>query len=252
MTDMEREVVGGRNAVLELLKADRREVMEIIISRSAKKDRRLRAILQLARRRGVRVSVREAGELNRIAPDLNHQGVLALVSPIKYHTLEELLDLVLSSQSEPLIAVLDHIQDPHNLGAIIRTAEAAGAHGVVIPRRRAAGVTPAVVKTSSGAVEYIPIALVSNIAQAVERLKESGIWTVALSPEGEVSIYDVDMTGPVAIVVGSEGEGVSRLVAERCDFRASIPMLGRISSLNASVAAAIALYEAVRQRRRSL
>lgn len=248
---MEREVVGGRNAVLELLKADRREVMEIIISRSSKEDRRLRAILQLARRRGVRVSARDAGELNRIAPHLNHQGVLALVSPIKYHTLEELLDLALGSQSKPLIAVLDHIQDPHNLGAIIRTAEAAGAHGVVIPKRRAAGVTPAVAKASSGAVEYIPIALVPNIAQAVERLKESGIWTVALSPDGEVSIYDVDMTEPVAIVVGSEGEGVSRLVAERCDLRASIPMLGRINSLNASVAAAIALYEAVRQRRRS-
>lgn len=241
------EIIKGKNAVLEVLRSSRREITELIVRRSSN-DPRLRAAVEIARRRGIKVVFQSTEELDRLAEGQKHQGIIAIASPIRYSTLKEIIDGAFLSKREPLIVVLDHIQDPHNLGAIIRTAEAAGAHGVVIPKRRAAGVTPTAVKVSSGATDYIPIARVSNIAMTLEKLKERGIWVIGLVPDAERSIYRIDMTVPLALVIGSEGGGLSRLVSERCDMLASIPMFGSLGSLNASVAAGVALYEAVRQR----
>ena len=161
---------------------------------------------------------------------------------------EEVLDGILDKSSNPLLLILDCVQDPHNLGAILRTAECAGAHGVIIPKRRSAGLTAIVAKTSAGAVSYMPVARVANIPSLLKDLKKQGIWVFGTAAEGTTRLYDADLKGPAAIVIGSEGDGMSRLVAENCDFLVSIPMRGRISSLNASAAAAILLYEAVRQR----
>ena len=241
------EIIKGKNAVLEVLRSPRREVIELIVRRSSS-DPRLRMAVEIARRKGIKLSFQDTEELDRLAEGQKHQGIIAIVSPIRYSTLAQILDSALQSERKPLIVILDHIQDPHNLGAIIRTAEVVGAHGVVIPKRRAAGVTPTVVEISSGAADHIPIARVSNIAAALERLKKAGIWIIGLTPGSERTIYQLDMTIPLALVIGSEGKGLSRLVSERCDVLASIPMFGNIGSLNASVAAAVALYEAVRQR----
>jgi 23S rRNA (guanosine2251-2'-O)-methyltransferase len=244
---MQTEIIGGRNAVLEALKSSRRQIVELMISESSD-DRRLRAAMKIARRKGIRVSFHSRKELDELAHGLNHQGIIAVASPMEYSPLDEIIERAFLPGTQPLIVVLDHIQDPHNLGAIIRTAEAVGAHGVVIPKKRAVGVTPAVVKTSSGATDHIPIARVSNIVQSLERLKDKGVWTIGLIPDADRTIYQVDLTGPIALVIGGEGEGISRLVSERCDLLASIPMSGKVGSLNASVAAAVAMYEVFRQR----
>ena len=244
---MDVEIIRGRNAVLEVLRSPSRHVIELIVRKSSN-DPRLRTAVEIARRRGIKVVFQGTEELDRLAEGRKHQGIIAIASPIRYIPLEEIIDRAFLSEREPLIVVLDHIQDPHNLGAIIRTAEAVGAHGVVIPKRRAAGVTPTVVKVSSGATDHIPIARVSNITITLERLKERGIWVVGLIPDAEQTIYQIDMTVPLSLVIGSEGKGLSKLVSERCDMLVSIPMFGDIGSLNASVAAGVALYEAVRQR----
>ncbi|MCD6506222.1 23S rRNA (guanosine(2251)-2'-O)-methyltransferase RlmB [Candidatus Poribacteria bacterium] len=244
---MDVEIIKGRNAVLEILRSSRRHVIELVVRKSPN-DPKLRAAVEIARRRGIKVVFQRTEELDRLAEGRKHQGIVAITSPVRYSTLDQIIDKAFLSKRVPLIVVLDHIQDPHNLGAIIRTAEAVGVHGVVIPKRRAAGLTPTVVKISSGAADHIPVARVSNIAMTLERLKEEGIWIVGLMPEAERNIYQIDMRIPLALVIGSEGKGLSRLVSERCDMLVSIPMFGDISSLNASVAAAVALYEAVRQR----
>ena len=177
-----------------------------------------------------------------------HQGIIASVAVHGYATIDEILAAAEAKGEAPLIVLCDELSDPHNLGAILRTAECAGAHGVIIPKRRSVGLTAVVGKASAGAVEYIPVARVSNIAAAIRELKERGVWVFGTAADGALPLYSADLRGPAAIVIGNEGEGMSRIVAESCDFKVSIPMKGHISSLNASAAAAILLYEAVRQR----
>ncbi|MCL2080378.1 MAG: 23S rRNA (guanosine(2251)-2'-O)-methyltransferase RlmB, partial [Oscillospiraceae bacterium] len=178
-----------------------------------------------------------------------HQGVVAVVSQTDYATVEDILDFAGQKAEKPLIIICDEITDPHNLGAIIRTGYAAGAHGVIIPKRRNAGLSPAVVKASSGAVFHVKVARVPNIVAAIKKLKEAGVWIFAAEPDGKSSLWESDLTDATAIVIGAEGKGIGRLVGENCDFKVCIPMKGKISSLNASVSASILLYEALRQRR---
>ena len=178
-----------------------------------------------------------------------HQGVIAMAAVRAYATVEEILARAEERGEVPLIVICDELSDPHNLGAVIRTAECAGAHGVIIPKRRSAGLTAVVAKTSAGAVSHLPVARVPNLTALMKDLKKQGIWIFGAAMDGATELYDADLKGPAAIVIGSEGSGMSRLVAENCDFTVSIPMKGKINSLNASAAAAILLYEAVRQRR---
>ena len=187
-------------------------------------------------------------KLDAMSRTHSHQGVIALGAVREYVTVETILEAAAAKGEKPLVVVCDEISDPHNLGAILRTAECAGAHGVIIPKRRSAGLTAIVAKTSAGAVSYVPVARVANVAATLNDLKKQGLWVFGTAADGTTSLYDADLKGGAAIVIGSEGDGMTRLVAETCDFLVSIPMKGRISSLNASAAAAILLYEAVRQR----
>lgn len=201
-------------------------------------------ILELAERRGVRVEVVRRSELSSLLSGIPHQGVALWLEDFPYADLED----VLQGEGEPFIVVLDGIEDPRNFGAIVRTAEASGVWGVIIPKRRAVGVTGVVAKASAGAVFHLPIARVSNIAQAMRKLKQKGIWFIGAEAGAGESIYDLDLRGPLALVIGSEGKGIRPLVRRECDFLVSIPMKGRINSLNASVAAAVLMYEVLRQR----
>lgn len=240
-------VIEGRNPVLEALAAGR-TVKEVLIAAGAR-GRALLEIEEAAARRGVPVRRLPRRELERITRTAAPQGVAAFASPIAYTPLEEVLA---ATDGEPgLLLVCDGIVDPHNLGALIRTADAAGAHGVVIPKRRAVGLTATVIKASAGAAAYVPVAQVVNLTRTLLELKERGFWVAGAAMEGSTPLWEADFRSPTALVVGSEGKGLSRLVAEACDFLVSIPMYGSISSLNASVAGALLLYEAVRQRRTS-
>ena len=192
-------------------------------------------------------SCRRKERLDQLSETRAHQGVIAQVAAYEYSTVEEILARAEEKGEPPFLILLDNVEDPHNLGAIIRTANLAGAHGVIIPKRRAVGLTSTVAKTSAGAINYTPVAKVTNIVRTIEELKEKGIWFVCADMGGE-TMYDLDLTGPMGLVIGNEGEGVSRLVREACDFTASIPMKGDIDSLNASVAAGVLAYEIVRQR----
>ena len=185
--------------------------------------------------------------LNQISETGKHQGVVAYAAAYEYAEIEDMLELAKEKGEDPFLILLDNIEDPHNLGAIIRTANTAGAHGVIIPKRRAVGLTATVAKTSAGALNYTPVAKVTNLVKTMEELKEKGIWFVCADMDGE-PMYDLELTGPIGLVIGSEGDGVSRLVKENCDFVAGIPMQGEITSLNASVAAGVLAYEIVRQR----
>jgi len=205
-------------------------------------------IVERARGAGVAVESVDRRELDRSSHTRHHQGVVAITPDARYATVEEVLAVASDRGQPPLVVVLDGIEDPHNLGAIVRTVDCAGGHGVVVPERRAVGLTPGVVRASAGATEHVKVARVTNLARAIDDLKAAGLWVVGLDAAGDRAYWDADFRRPVAIVIGSEGEGVSRLVRERCDFVVRLPVLGRIESLNASVAAAIALYEAVRQR----
>ena len=205
-------------------------------------------ILHLAQRAGIVVDRVDAAAMDRLSPRGKHQGVVAFAAAKDYAGLHELLDAARAAAAPALIAVLDGITDPQNLGAIIRTVEGAGGHGVVIPRRRAVGLTAVVAKSSSGALEFTPVARVTNLARALRDLGKAGVWSVGIDPEAERDFREADYTVPTAIVIGAEGKGLSRVVREACDAVVSIPMRGRVASLNASVAAALALYEALRQR----
>lgn len=235
-------VIYGINAVAEALRAGR--VREIRIA--GRDDDRVRRLLSDAASRGVRVTHVTREALDRAAQDGVHQGVVAEVLPRRDVTLDSLAD---ATHGPPLIVVLDGIEDPHNVGAILRSVDAAGATGVVRQSRRAAPLDGAAAKASAGAVHHVSVAEVVNIARAVEELKEAGVWTVGLDDDAETTYYDLDLTVPTAIVLGAEGHGLRRLVRERCDFVAAIPMAGQVSSVNVSAAAAIVLFEAVRQRR---
>ena len=240
-------IIEGRNAVIEALRAG--TTIDKIFIQKGETDKTLGHIASTARAAGVVVVDADKRKLDFMSRTHAHQGVIALTSVREYVSVEDILNIAREKGENPLIVVCDEISDPHNLGAIIRTAECAGAHGVIIPKRRSAGLTSIVGKTSAGAVSYVPVARVPNIPALLEQLQKEGVWVFGTAAEGTTTLYSADLKGPAAIVIGSEGEGMTRLVREKCDFLVSIPMKGKISSLNASAAAAILLYEAVRQRR---
>ena len=239
-------LIEGRNAVIEALRAG--TSIDKIYLQKGETDRTLGHIASTAREKGIVVVDADKRKLDSMSRTHAHQGVIALASVREYVSVADILNAAREKGEAPLIVVCDEISDPHNLGAIIRTAECAGAHGVIIPKRRSAGLTSVVGKTSAGAVSYVPVARVPNIAALLKELQKEGVWVFGTAAEGTTTLYDADLKGPAAIVIGSEGDGMTRLVREGCDFLVSIPMKGHISSLNASAAAAILLYEAVRRR----
>ena len=238
-------MIEGRNAVLEAFRSGKTE--DKLYVQDGCKDGPVQTILREARKQDTIVQFVGKERLSQLSETGKHQGVIASVASYAYSTVEEMLALAKERGEDPFLILLDNIEDPHNLGAIIRTANLAGAHGVIIPKRRAAGLTAVVAKTSAGALHYTPVAKVTNLVKTMEELKEQGLWFVCADMDGE-RMYDLNLKGPIGLVIGSEGEGVGRLVKETCDFVASIPMKGQISSLNASVAAGVLAYEIVRQR----
>lgn len=239
-------MIEGRNAVTEALRSG--TAIDKIYLAKGETDRTLSLIAAEARKAGVVVVEADRRKLDAMSLTHSHQGIIAIAAVRAYATVEDILSIASARGEKPLLVVCDEISDPHNLGAIIRTAECAGAHGVIIPKRRSAGLTAVVAKSSAGAVSYLPVARVPNIPSLLKDLKKQGIWVFGAAAEGTVPLYGADFKNAAAIVIGSEGDGMTRLVRESCDFLVSIPMKGQISSLNASAAAAILLYEAVRQR----
>ena len=237
--------IEGRNAVLEAFRSGR--VVDRLFVLDGCQDGPVKNILREARKQDTIVSFVNKERLGQLSVTKKHQGVIALAAACEYADVDEILAKAAEKNEDPFIFLLDNIEDPHNLGAIIRTANLAGAHGVIIPKRRAAGLTATVARASAGAVSYTPVAKVANLTQTIEELKKRGIWIVCADMDAEL-MYRQNLTGPIGLVIGSEGEGVSRLVKEHCDLSASIPMKGDIGSLNASVAAGILAYEIVRQR----
>ena len=236
-------IIVGRNPVTEALKSGR-EIDKLVVSNV---EGSMIKILAMAKEKGIPVMKAEKAALDRIAPGQAHQGVIAYISPYEYAELEDIFAKAAENKEEPFIIILDNLEDPHNLGAIMRTAECAGAHGIIIHRRRACGLTETVAKASAGAIEYMPCVKVTNIAQTIDELKEKGIW-VAACDMGGAEYYKADLKGKLAVVIGSEGFGISKLVREKCDFVVSMPMVGKITSLNASNAAAVIMYEVRKQR----
>ncbi len=236
----------GRNAVTEALSAGR--TIDKLFVADGDTDRALARICAMAKQAGAVVVPTDRRKLDYMSATGAHQGVIAMVAAHDYASIDDILKKAQDAGEPPLIVICDELSDPHNLGAIIRTAECAGAHGIIIPKRRSVGLTAVVGKASAGALEYMPVARVSNITAAIDTLKKAGVWVYGTAAEGDTTLYKADLKSAAAIVIGNEGEGMSRLVSERCDFKVSIPMKGSISSLNASAAAAIMLYEAVRQR----
>lgn len=239
------EQIEGRNAVLEAFRSGK--CVDKLFILDGCQDGPVRTIAREARKTDTIINYVSKERLDQLSETHAHQGVIAQVAAYDYSTVDEILARAEEKGEAPFLIILDNVEDPHNLGAIIRTANLAGAHGVIIPKRRAVGLTSTVAKTSAGAINYTPVAKVTNIVRTIEELKEKGIWFVCADMGGEI-MYDLDLTGPMGLVIGNEGEGVSRLVREACDFTASIPMKGDIDSLNASVAAGVLAYEIVRQR----
>ena len=238
--------VEGRNAVIELLESGR-DINKIFVS-NGEKNGSINKILAMAKEKRVIVTEVNRKKLEEMATTDNHQGVIAIVPPFEYCDIDDILECAKNRQEDPFILILDGIEDPHNLGAIIRTAETAGVHGVIIPKRRAAGVNSTVAKVAAGAVEHMNIARVNNINEAIRHLKENGVWICGTDIDTNTYYYNQDLTGPLGVVIGSEGFGMGKLVKENCDFLVKIPMKGKITSLNASVSTGIVVYEAVRQR----
>ena len=248
--DLENEgVIEGRNAVMEALRSGI-NIDKVFIAKGDI-DSTLKHIASTARAAGAAVVEADRRKLDSMSITHSHQGVIALAAFAEYVTVEDILEKAKDKGEEPLIVICDEISDPHNLGAIIRTCEATGAHGVIIPKRRSAGLNATVAKASSGAVFHTATARVTNISSAIKDLKKAGVWVFAASTDGDVTLWGSDFKGPTAFVIGSEGTGISRLVSENCDHKINIPMYGKLSSLNASVSAAVLMFEAVRQRRKS-
>ena len=239
-------VIEGRNAVVEALRAG--VTIDKIFIMKGETDSVLGHIASTAREKGIVVVDADRRKLDNMSRTHAHQGVIALAAVREYVSVEDILADAAAKNEKPLLVVCDEISDPHNLGAIIRTAYCAGAHGVIIPKRRSAGLTSVVAKTSAGAVSHMKVARVPNIPSLLKDLKKQGVWVFGTAANGTTGLYDADLKGPAAIVIGSEGDGMTRLAAENCDFLVSIPMKGDLNSLNASASAAILLYEAVRQR----
>lgn len=235
----------GRNAVIEAFRAGK--TIDKVFILDGCQDGPIKTILREAKKTDTIITFVKKERLDQMSETGKHQGVIAYAAAYEYGTVEEMLQKAKEKEEAPFLILLDNIEDPHNLGSIIRTANQAGAHGVIIPKRRAAGLTAAVAKASAGAINYTPVAKVTNLVKTIEDLKKQGIWFVCGDMDGE-PMYRLDLTGPIGVVIGSEGEGVSRLVKEKCDFTARIPMFGDIDSLNASVAMGVLSYEIVRQR----
>lgn len=247
---MSSSVIFGVNPVLEALRAGASRVERIYLAEGALSPRVQGELISRAKDAGLRIDRVDRERLSRMAEGGVHQGVVAEVRDLEYLELPQLIEAASAQPGPPLLVLLDGIQDPHNLGAIVRSAHALGAHGVVIPKDRAASVTPAAVKASAGAIAHTPIARVTNLSRALEALKEAGFWSIAADPDGDRNLFDCRLDGPLAVVVGAEGAGVRKGVLAHCDFRARIPMKGQVASLNASVSAGILLYEIARQRPR--
>lgn len=241
---MEDKII-GRNPVLEAIRSGRS--IDKILIKKGKYEGSIVPIIKKVKAAGIIIQEVDRAKLDQIAEGENHQGVIAYVSMYDYSSVKDILEYAAEKDEAPFVVICDKITDPHNLGAIIRTANCVGAHGIIIPKRGSAGLNSVVAKTSAGAVEYTRIAKVTNIASTIDDLKKAGMWIAAADMDGE-TMYDVDLKGALGIVIGSEGEGISRLVKEKCDFIASIPLKGEINSLNASVAAGVLMYEALRQR----
>lgn len=237
--------IEGRNAVLEALRAGK--PIDKLYVLDGCPDGPVRTIIREAKKGDTIINYVKKERLDQLSETGHHQGVIAMAASYEYATVEDILEKAREKGEAPFIFVLDNIEDPHNLGAMIRTANLAGAHGVIIPKRRAVGLTPTVARTSAGAINYTPVAKVTNLKQTMEQLKKEGMWFVCADMDG-TPYYQMDLKGPMGLVIGNEGEGVSRLIKETCDFVASIPMKGDIDSLNASVAAGVLAYEIVRQR----
>lgn len=240
------DMIAGKHPVLEALKSGR-ELNKIWIAEGSQKSL-TQPIVAEAKKQGIVVQFVDKRKLDGLAPGVAHQGVVAQAAAYAYVEVEELLDRAAKLGQTPFLLLLDEIEDPHNLGSILRTAECTGVHGVVIPKRRSAGLTATVLKTSAGAAEHVPVARVTNLAQTIDKLKEAGVWVAGTDVGASQSVYSMKFDMPLAIVIGNESKGMGRLIKEKCDFLVKLPMLGQLNSLNASVAAGVLMYEVVRQR----
>ena len=238
--------VEGRNAVIELLKSGK-PVNKVFIQKGERQGS-INEVIKLAKKNNNLISEVEKSKLDTLSDTGHHQGVIAFVSAVEYKTIDDIFALASERNEDPFIMIADEIEDPHNLGALIRTAECAGCHGVIIPKRRAVGVTEVVAKTSVGATQYVPIVRVNNINETIKELKDRGVWIVGTDGSAEKLYTEQDMTGSIAIIIGSEGKGMGTLTMKNCDFLVKIPMMGKITSLNASVSGGIVVFEALRQR----
>ncbi|MEB3103637.1 23S rRNA (guanosine(2251)-2'-O)-methyltransferase RlmB [Ferviditalea candida] len=244
---MAEEYIAGRHPVLEAFRSGR-AVHKVWIAEQSQKNT-MHPIVEEAKNAGAVVQFADRRKLDQLVPGIQHQGVVAQAAAHEYVDLEDIVAEAKRKNEMPFLCLLDEIEDPHNLGSILRTADCTGVHGVVIPKRRSVGLTATVSKTSAGAVEYVPVARVTNLAQTIDRLKEWGIWIAGADAEAEQDVYGLDLSLPLALVIGNENKGISRLIKEKCDFLVKLPMQGRINSLNASVAAGVLMYEVVRQRK---
>ncbi|MGH4120689.1 23S rRNA (guanosine(2251)-2'-O)-methyltransferase RlmB [Clostridium sp.] len=240
------DVIEGRNAVIEVLKSDR--TIEYILIAKGDMVGSISVVIALAKENGIVIKEVDRRKLDEMSQTASHQGVIAIVTPYKYFGIDDIFKAAEEKGEKPFIIILDEIQDPHNFGSIIRTAEVCGAHGIIIPKRKNVGATPTVYKTSAGAIEHMKIAKVTNINATIDAIKERGVWVYGADMDGENYIFDTDLTGAVAIVIGSEGRGISKLTKEKCDVLVKIPMVGKITSLNASVASGIIMYEIMKQK----
>ena len=245
-TELPEDVLIGRNAVIEAIRSGR-GINKLLIA-DGDKEGSVKEVISLAKEQGIVIQFVERSKIDGIAGGLRHQGVLAYVAPVAYSNLETILQAAETKGEAPFLLLLDELEDPHNLGALLRTADATGVLGVLIPKRRSVPLTATVAKTSAGAVEYVPVARIGNIAQTLRKLKDKGFWVAGADMDGSQNYYEADLTGPLVLVVGSEGHGMSRLTKEQCDFIVKMPMVGKINSLNASVAGSILMYESMRQR----
>ncbi|MCR5757698.1 MAG: 23S rRNA (guanosine(2251)-2'-O)-methyltransferase RlmB [Selenomonas sp.] len=244
--ELPEDVLVGRNAVTEALRAGR-GINKILLA-DGDREGQVSEIVALAKERGIVLQFVDRSKIEAAAGGLRHQGVLAYVAPVAYVELEDILAKAQAAGEDPFLLLLDELEDPHNLGALLRTADATGVHGVLIPKRRSVPLTATVAKTSAGAIEYVPVARIGNISQTLKNLKEKGLWVAGADMDGSQNYYEADLTGPLVLVVGSEGKGMGRLTKEQCDFIVRMPMVGKINSLNASVAGSILMYESMRQR----
>ena len=243
---MNSDIIFGRNPVLEAIRAGR--TIDKIYIKNTEADGSLKKVLGAAKAAGIIVSRADKKKLDALSEGENHQGVVAVAASHSYCEVEDILKIAAEKGEAPFVVICDKITDPHNLGSIIRTANAAGAHGIIIPKHESAGLNSVVAKVSAGAVEFTPVARVNNLSSVIEKLKKEGFWVTGAAMGGDRSLFDCDLSGSVALVIGSEGEGISQNVLKKCDFVVSIPMKGETESLNASVAAALMMYEVMRQR----